>query len=245
MNAEQLLALYDHAADAPDAVARLRQTILNLAVRGKLVAQDASDEPASELLKRIAVEKARLVRRPLKAIRSSKGLSQTIRLGRSSRQRVGRGRALMSSLIASLTGPSTAAESRSRNSVPLIEDVDKSHSVQLRSAVFLRVFDAPDDIRKPRFADLAHPLVGSFGIPVPVRSSAAVVSEHIAIIRPSNHINVDALALLGKRDRCSSRKRPLQRLSRQKNRSLAGHRSLIPPLLPSPNSTASSRRSMS
>jgi type I restriction enzyme S subunit len=42
-------------------VQALRQTILNLAVRGKLVPQDARDEPAAELLKRIAAEKARLV----------------------------------------------------------------------------------------------------------------------------------------------------------------------------------------
>lgn len=40
----------------------LRQTILNLAVRGKLVEQDPNDEPASELLKRIAAEKESLVR---------------------------------------------------------------------------------------------------------------------------------------------------------------------------------------
>ena len=39
----------------------LRQAILQLAVRGKLVPQDPSDEPASELLKKIAAEKARLV----------------------------------------------------------------------------------------------------------------------------------------------------------------------------------------
>ncbi len=37
----------------PDQIKQLRQTILNLAVRGKLVPQDANDEPASELLKRI------------------------------------------------------------------------------------------------------------------------------------------------------------------------------------------------
>jgi type I restriction enzyme S subunit len=40
----------------PDQIKQLRQTILNLAVRGKLVPQDATDEPASELLKRIAAE---------------------------------------------------------------------------------------------------------------------------------------------------------------------------------------------
>ena len=44
-----------------DQVKHLRQTILSLAVRGKLVDQDPSDEPASELLKRIAEEKARLL----------------------------------------------------------------------------------------------------------------------------------------------------------------------------------------
>jgi hypothetical protein len=46
----------------PDQIKHLRQSILNLAVRGKLVPQDPNDEPASELLKRIAKEKARLVK---------------------------------------------------------------------------------------------------------------------------------------------------------------------------------------
>ena len=46
----------------PDQIKQLRQTILNLAVRGKLVPQDPKDEPAAELLKRIAAEKARLVK---------------------------------------------------------------------------------------------------------------------------------------------------------------------------------------
>ncbi len=48
-------------AGAPDGIRKLRELILELAVRGKLVPQDPSDEPASELLKRIAAEKARLV----------------------------------------------------------------------------------------------------------------------------------------------------------------------------------------
>ena len=46
----------------PDQIKVLRQTILNLAVRGKLVPQDPNDEPASKLLKRIAVEKVGLIK---------------------------------------------------------------------------------------------------------------------------------------------------------------------------------------
>ena len=62
MNVEHLLTHFDRIADAPDAIPRLRRFILDLAVRGKLVPQDPNDEPASELLKRIAAEKARLVK---------------------------------------------------------------------------------------------------------------------------------------------------------------------------------------
>lgn len=48
-------------AGAPNGIKKLRELILELAVRGKLVPQDPNDEPASELLKRIAEEKAPLV----------------------------------------------------------------------------------------------------------------------------------------------------------------------------------------
>ncbi|MBY3227511.1 restriction endonuclease subunit S [Rhizobium laguerreae] len=59
MNAESLLEHYEKMADAPDAIARLRRFILDLAIRGKLVPQDPNDEPASELMKQIDREKAR------------------------------------------------------------------------------------------------------------------------------------------------------------------------------------------
>jgi type I restriction enzyme, S subunit len=62
MNADQLLEHFHRIGDAPDAMPRLRRFILDLAVRGKLVPQDRNDEPASELLKRIAAEKVRLVK---------------------------------------------------------------------------------------------------------------------------------------------------------------------------------------
>ncbi|MGV9007299.1 MAG: restriction endonuclease subunit S [Brevundimonas sp.] len=73
MSAERLLLHYERIANAPDGIAHLRGFILDLAVRGKLVPQDATDEPASELLTRIAKEKARLVK--AKEIRAPKELA--------------------------------------------------------------------------------------------------------------------------------------------------------------------------
>jgi len=43
-------------------IKKLRELILELAVRGKLVPQDPNDEPASELLEKIAAEKTRLIK---------------------------------------------------------------------------------------------------------------------------------------------------------------------------------------
>ena len=56
-----------------DQIKALRQTILNLAVRGKLVEQGPNEEPASELLKRIAAERAVLVKQ--RQIRREKALN--------------------------------------------------------------------------------------------------------------------------------------------------------------------------
>ena len=50
----------DLIATAPEGIRKLRGLILELAVRGKLVAQDPNDEPASELLKRVDAERKRL-----------------------------------------------------------------------------------------------------------------------------------------------------------------------------------------
>jgi type I restriction enzyme S subunit len=58
----QRLAEHFHSLfTSESSVDALKQTLLQLAVMGKLVPQDPGDEPASELLKRIAEEKARLV----------------------------------------------------------------------------------------------------------------------------------------------------------------------------------------
>jgi type I restriction enzyme S subunit len=62
MKPDLLLAHLDRIGDAPDAIPRLRQFILDLAVRGRLVEHNPADEPASILLNKIRAEKTRLVK---------------------------------------------------------------------------------------------------------------------------------------------------------------------------------------
>lgn len=57
---------FDQFADAPNAVSKMRELVLELAIQGQLVPQDSNDEPAFNQLERIAEKKAkagRVVRR--------------------------------------------------------------------------------------------------------------------------------------------------------------------------------------
>lgn len=60
-NWQRIYAHFDVLFTTEASVDALKQTLLQLAVMGKLVSQDPNDEAASELLKRIQAEKAKLV----------------------------------------------------------------------------------------------------------------------------------------------------------------------------------------
>lgn len=62
MNPELLLKQFDRISDTPDAIARLRKFVLDLAVRGKLVEQSPKDEPASTLIKQVLAKKAEITK---------------------------------------------------------------------------------------------------------------------------------------------------------------------------------------
>ena len=55
MDSSTFLAEFKHIANAPNGVKKLREMILDLAVRGKLVSQDSDDEPASVLLEELFI----------------------------------------------------------------------------------------------------------------------------------------------------------------------------------------------
>jgi type I restriction enzyme S subunit len=60
-NWQRIAAHFDTLFTSETSIDALKQTLLQLAVMGKLVPQDPNDEPASELLKRIQAEKAKLI----------------------------------------------------------------------------------------------------------------------------------------------------------------------------------------
>lgn len=61
INWQRIYAHFDVLFTTEASIDALKQTLLQLAVMGKLVSQDPNDEPASELLKRIQAEKAKLI----------------------------------------------------------------------------------------------------------------------------------------------------------------------------------------
>jgi type I restriction enzyme S subunit len=61
MKLETFFEKFDQFADAPDAVEKMRELVLQLAVTGKLVAQDGRDKPASSLVQSAEAERAKLV----------------------------------------------------------------------------------------------------------------------------------------------------------------------------------------
>ena len=60
-NWQRIYAHFDALFTTEASIDALKQTLLQLAVMGKLVPQDPNDEPASELLKRIQAEKAKMI----------------------------------------------------------------------------------------------------------------------------------------------------------------------------------------
>ena len=175
----------------PDQIKALRQTILNLAVLGKLVPQDPSGEPATELLEHIASERVPKKRKTKTTIELNSSISE-------SDPPPGWVVATLQSVCDSITDGDHLPPPKTESGIPfLVIGNVRSQTIEFTGSRFVspEYYKALALIRRPSRGDLLYTLVGSYGIPVVVRDDRPFcVQRHIGILRPSRFIDVDFLA---------------------------------------------------
>lgn len=220
----------------PDQIAALRQTILGLAVRGRLVPHDSTDEPASALLKRIHAEKTQLLMNgQIKRLKSAPAVVDS-RLTIDWPQ--GWELQSLQSLCISISDGDHQPPPKTDRGVPfLVIGNVRWRSIDFNGCrhVSNEYYRALDSVRRPQKGDILYTLVGSFGIPVMVSDDRPFcIQRHIGILRPSTNVDIGFLAcVLGSRfvfDQASACATGIA----QKTVPLAGLRALqipLPPLL--------------
>ena len=183
MSPKQLLAYFDRIAEAPGAVSRLRRFILDLAVRGKLVEQDPSDEPAppfpSGSASGLAHNEGDIgVTNNRKGASESNGFQLPSRLDWADLQSI----VPVGNRWRHLPPPKTDT------GIPFLVignirarrlDFNQCRYVSEHTPRWIRR-------RQPKRGDVLYTLVGSFGIPVIVTDDRLFcVQRHIGILRPS------------------------------------------------------------
>lgn len=208
-------------------VGAVRQTIQDLAVRGLLVRQSPEDEPASCLLHRISERRtpplrdAASHRKPEHAGHAPPAGWEWIPL---------------SAACASVTDGDHQAPPKAEAGVPfLVIGNVRSGRVDFRGSRFVprAYYDRLDEAHRPREGDVLYTLVGSYGIPVPVRSrDAFCVQRHIGILRPEPEILQDFLTIALKSSPAFRQATGCATGIAQKTVPLGGLRRLLIPLPP-------------
>lgn len=162
-----------------------KQTILQLAVMGKLVPQDPSDEPASELLKRIEHEKAQLVKEG--KIKKQKPLPPISDDEKPFELPVGWEWCPLRALFAYITDGDHQAPPKASEGTPflVIGNLNKG------DVSFLETKFVPNDYyenldwsKKPTTSDMLYTVTGSYGIPIIVKDDTRFcVQRHVAILK--------------------------------------------------------------
>ena len=164
---------------------RLRQRVLDLAIHGKLVPQNPQDESASELLKRIAEEKERLIKDG-KIKKSKKKANEDIdevpfevpqgwvwtKLG---------------DVVMAVTDGDHMPPPQSTTGIPflVISDVNEGF-IKFEKARFVpqKYYDNLPEIRKAERGDILFTVTGSYGIVIPVDTDVNFCFQrHIGLIK--------------------------------------------------------------
>ena len=182
---------------------RLKKSILQWAIQGKLVPQDPNDEPASVLLERIREEKARLVKEG--KIKKDKNETVIFRRDNSHYEKLGSKEWCIDSEIP-FDIPGSWEWTRLGALCKSIADGDHQPPPQVPSGIpFLVISDVStgqidfsktrfvplsyyqelSDNRVPEKGDLLFTVTGSYGIVVPVRTEHKFCFQrHMALLKP-------------------------------------------------------------
>ncbi|MBO0208762.1 MULTISPECIES: restriction endonuclease subunit S [unclassified Vibrio] len=175
---------FDTLFTTEESIDQLKQTILQLAVMGKLVPQDPSDEPAAELLKRIAEEKAQLVKD--KKIKKQKALPPIAEDEKPFELPSGWEWCYLQDLFSVVTDGDHQAPPKSDEGIPflVIGNLNTGH-IQFEGCNYVpaQYFDKLDWTRQPSKGDLLYTVTGSYGIPILVTEDVPFcVQRHVAIL---------------------------------------------------------------
>ncbi|WP_273993577.1 restriction endonuclease subunit S [Vibrio parahaemolyticus] len=175
---------FDTLFTTEESIDQLKQTILQLAVMGKLVSQDPNDEPASELLKRIAEEKAQLVKE--KKIKKQKALPPISEDEKPFELPSGWEWCYLQDLFSVVTDGDHQAPPKSDEGTPflVIGNLNTGH-IQFEGCNYVpaQYFDKLDWTRQPSKGDLLYTVTGSYGIPILVTEDVPFcVQRHVAIL---------------------------------------------------------------
>jgi type I restriction enzyme, S subunit len=174
-------------------VVELRKTILQLAVMGKLVQQDPNDEPASELLRSIELEKQRLVKEG--KIKPSKP-SPDINLKEVPYDLPNGWKwANLQDVLALVTDGDRQAPPKSDTGIPfLVIGNLNTGKVTLENCRFVpdNYSESLDWGRKPATNDILYTVTGSYGIPTFIDSDLEFcVQRHVAILKSTKSSPVE------------------------------------------------------
>ena len=181
---------------------RLKKSILQEAVKGKLVPQDPSDEPAEALLERIRAEKQRLIKEG--KIKKDKHESVIFRRDNSHYEKRGPDEVCIDDALP-FEIPENWTWARLSSACVSIADGDHQPPPQVQDGIpFLVIsnvsdgrvdfsdtryvpkeyFDSLAEIRIPQCGDLLFTVTGSYGIVIPVQTERKFCFQrHIALIK--------------------------------------------------------------
>ena len=198
-NWARLATHFDTLFTTEQSIDKLKQTILQLAVMGRLVEQGAGDTPPSALLEKISSERLELAESG-KIKLSSRHAALTSQEPAPFAIRTSWHWTHLESLFAVVTDGDHQAPPKSEQGIPfLVIGNLNAGEINFTSCKYVSedYFDNLDWSRKPTKGDLLYTVTGSYGIPIKVDTDRAFcVQRHVAILKATDSTPRDFIKLL-------------------------------------------------